>query len=167
MLGNIMQQLYKLADTWIVGRHIGDNALATVDSSYTLITFLTSVIIGLSLSKGLCYIGIGILFMLYGYYRAVNKPLMSVILTILSLGTRVLLAYILSPVPAFGVMGIWIAISIGWFIADAVGTGYYMISEKMHSITINSEKCVNLLCRLFYPVIAVLRLTGFEYSSII
>ena len=40
-------------------------------------------------------VGIGILFMLYGYYRAVNKLLMSVILTILSLGTRVLLAYIL------------------------------------------------------------------------
>jgi Na+-driven multidrug efflux pump len=88
------------------------------------------VIIGLSLGKDLCYIGIGILFMLYGYYRAVNKPLMSVVLTILSLGTRVLLAYILSPVPAFGVMGIWIAIPIGWFIADAVGTGYYMIREK-------------------------------------
>lgn len=97
MLGNIMQQLYNLADTWIVGRYIGDNALAAVGSSYTLITFLTSVIIGLSLGKGLCYIGIGILFMLYGYYRAVNKPLMSVVLTILSLGTIVLLAYILSP----------------------------------------------------------------------
>ena len=40
-------------------------------------------------------VGIGILFMLYSYYRAVNKPLMSVILTILLLGTRVLLAYIL------------------------------------------------------------------------
>lgn len=92
-----MQQLYNLADTWIVGRYIGDNALAAVGSSYTLITFLTSVIIGLSLGTGLCYIGIVILFMLYGYYRAVNKPLMSVILTILSLGTRVLLAYILSP----------------------------------------------------------------------
>ena len=49
MLGNIMQQLYNLADTWIVGRYIGDNALAAVGSSYTLITFLTSVIIGLSL----------------------------------------------------------------------------------------------------------------------
>lgn len=108
-----MQQLYNLADTWIVGRYIGDNALAAVGSSYTLITFLTSVIIGLSLGTGLCYIGIGILFMLYGYYRAVNKPLMSVVLTILSLGTIVLLAYILSPVPAFGVVGIWIAISIG------------------------------------------------------
>lgn len=78
-------------------------------------------------TEGLCYVGIGILFMLYGYYRAVNKPLMSVILTVFSLGTRVLLAYTLSPLPAFGVMGIWIAIPIGWFIADAVGTGYYMI----------------------------------------
>lgn len=82
----------------------------TVGSSYTLITFRTSVIIGLSLGKGLCYIDIGILFMLYGCYRAVNKPLMSVILTILSLGTRVLLAYILSPVSTFGVMGIWVCI---------------------------------------------------------
>lgn len=115
MLGNIMQLLYNLADTWIVGKYIGDNALAAVGSSYTLITFRTSVIIGLSLGKGLCYIDIGILFMLYGCYRAVNKPLMSVILTILSLGTRVLLAYILSPVSTFGVMGIWVSIPIGSF----------------------------------------------------
>lgn len=130
MLGNIMQQLYNLADTWIVGRYIGDNALAAIGSSYTLIAFRTSVIIGLSLGKGLCYIGIGILFMLYGYYRAVNKPLMSVILTILSLGTRVLLAYILSPVSTFGVMGIWVAIPIGWFLADIAGIGYYILRER-------------------------------------
>lgn len=75
-------------------------------------------------------VGIGILFMLYGYYRAVNKPLMSVILTILSLGTRVLLAYILSPVPAFGVMGIWVSIPIGWFLADTAGIGYYILRER-------------------------------------
>lgn len=125
-----MQQLYNLADTWIVGRYIGDNALAAIGSSYTLIAFRTSVIIGLSLGKGLCYIGIGILFMLYGYYRAVNKPLMSVILTILSLGTRVLLAYILSPVSTFGVMGIWVSIPIGWFLADIAGIGYYILRER-------------------------------------
>ena len=81
-------------------------------------------------TEGLCYIGIGILFMLYGYYRAVNKPLMSVILTVFSLGTRVLLAYTLSPLPLFGVMGIWIAIPIGWFLADAVGIVYYIIRER-------------------------------------
>lgn len=67
------------------------------------------------------YLGIGILFLLYGYFRAVNCPAVSVVLTICSLGTRVLLAYTLSALPALGVNGIWIAIPIGWFLADATG----------------------------------------------
>lgn len=52
MLGNVLQQFYNLADTWVVGNYIGDNALAAVGSSYTLLTFLTSVVIGLSLGTG-------------------------------------------------------------------------------------------------------------------
>ena len=75
--------------------------------------------------EGACYLGIGILFLLYGYYRAVNKPLMSVILTVASLGTRVALTYALAPLPAVGVIGIWAAIPIGWALADAIGIGYY------------------------------------------
>ena len=67
------------------------------------------------------YLGIGILFLLYGYFRAVTRPAVSVVLTICSLGTRVLLAYTLSALPALGVNGIWIAIPIGWFLADATG----------------------------------------------
>ena len=47
MLGNVFQQFYNLADTWVVGKYVGDNALATVGSSYTLLTFFNSVIIGL------------------------------------------------------------------------------------------------------------------------
>ena len=47
MLGNVMQQLYNLVDTWVVGTYLGNGALAAVGSSYTLMTFLTSVIIGL------------------------------------------------------------------------------------------------------------------------
>ncbi len=74
--------------------------------------------------EGACYIGIGILFMLYGYYRAINKPSMSVVLTVISLGIRVVLAYVLSRV--IGVVGIWWSIPIGWFIADAVGICFYL-----------------------------------------
>lgn len=70
-----------------------------------------------------CYIGIGILFLLYGYYRAINKPGMSVVLTIISLGTRVLLAYILSSI--IGVTGIWVSIPIGWALADITGIAYF------------------------------------------
>ncbi len=81
-------------------------------------------------TEGACYIGIGILFMLYGYYRAVNKPMMSVVLTVISLGTRVLLANVLSPIPEIGVFGIWIAIPIGWLLADVAGAVYYAVVER-------------------------------------
>lgn len=74
--------------------------------------------------EGSFYIGIGILFLLYGYYRAINRPAMSVILTIASLGTRVALAYILSAT-ALGVTGIWLSVPIGWALADIIGIGYY------------------------------------------
>lgn len=71
--------------------------------------------------EGACYLGIGLLFLLYGYFRAVDRPAVSVVLTVCSLGTRVLLAYTLSPLPALGVTAIWAAIPIGWFFADTVG----------------------------------------------
>lgn len=51
MLGNVLQQLCNLADTWVVGKCIGNNALAAVGASYTLMIFLTSVIIGLCLGS--------------------------------------------------------------------------------------------------------------------
>ena len=76
--------------------------------------------------EGAFYCGIGCLFLLYGLYRALGKPGMSVVLTIISLGTRVLLAYVLSSIPAIGVVGIWWSVPIGWFLADAVGLGYFI-----------------------------------------
>lgn len=75
--------------------------------------------------EGMCYCGIGCLFLLYGLYRGIGKPGISVVLTVISLGTRVLLAYILAPVPSIGLLGIWWAIPIGWFLADAAGLFYY------------------------------------------
>ncbi|MDE6661831.1 MAG: MATE family efflux transporter [Lachnospiraceae bacterium] len=71
--------------------------------------------------EGSFYCGIGILFLLYGFYRGIEKPEMSLVLTIISLGTRVLLAYLLAPHPSIGVWGIWWAIPIGWFLADLTG----------------------------------------------
>lgn len=79
--------------------------------------------------EGSCYLGIGILFMLYGFYRAIKRAGMSVILTILSLGTRVVLAYFLSSFPEIGVTGIWLSIPIGWALADMYGMikGYKLV----------------------------------------
>ena len=80
--------------------------------------------------EGAFYIGIGWLFLFYGLYRAVRKPGMSVVLTIISLGTRVVLAYTLSAVPSIGVLGIWASVPIGWFLADATGFLYYIRMRK-------------------------------------
>ena len=263
MFGTLLQQMYNIADTWVVGRFLGADALAAVGSSYTLMTFLTSILLGLCMGsgaaismqygsgeeekmrnsvfqsfvliagmalalnlliylglggilwvlrvpaelqalmkqylvvifmgifatflynyfanllraignsmvpliflavsailnvvldllcvivlgwgvagaagvhylriEGACYIGIGILFLLYGYYRAVNKPMMSVVLTIASLGTRVALAYLLSATP-LGVTGIWLSVPIGWALADAIGIGYYLVKHRKETL---------------------------------
>lgn len=80
--------------------------------------------------EGAFYIGIGWLFLLYGLYRALSRPSMSVVLTVFSLGTRVVLAYILSAIPSIGVTGIWWSVPIGWALADLVGLTYYKIRKQ-------------------------------------
>lgn len=67
------------------------------------------------------YCLIAYLFMFYGLFRGLGKSETSIVLTILSLGIRVLLAYTLSAIPAVGIVGIWWAIPIGWAIADLAG----------------------------------------------
>ena len=69
--------------------------------------------------EGVFYLLIGLLFLLYAIYRGLERAGMSVVLTVISLGLRVALAYAFAP--AFGVMAIWLSIPVGWLVADAVG----------------------------------------------
>lgn len=85
--------------------------------------------------EGSFYFAIGGLFLLYGLYRALAKPGMSVVLTIISLGTRVALAYALSAIPSIGVVGIWWSVPIGWFLADALGVIYYILKVNNKDFT--------------------------------
>ncbi len=80
--------------------------------------------------EGAFYCGIGILFLLYAFYRGINKPEMSLVLTVISLGIRVCLAYLLAPMPGICVWGIWWAIPVGWFLADVTGIVYLVRLRK-------------------------------------
>ena len=80
--------------------------------------------------EGAFYFGIGLLFLFYGYYRAVHKPGISVVLTVISLGTRVVLAYVLSSIEVVGVTGIWMSVPIGWILADLAGAWYYFRGRR-------------------------------------
>ena len=215
--GNLLQQFYNIADTLIVGRVLGKNALAAVGSAYTLMTFLTSVFLGLSMGSGALFsiykgkgsdwelrlsvvhafgliMGVTVLLnvvvylftdpilwflrvpeevydgmktyllvifaglvatSLYNFFSCLLRALgnstvplvflaVSAVLnigldllfvavlpwgiagaafaTVISLGLRVLLAYVLSAV--IGEVGIWVAIPIGWVMADVTGIVY-------------------------------------------
>ncbi|MBO5159821.1 MAG: MATE family efflux transporter [Lachnospiraceae bacterium] len=112
------------AIVWIFARPL---MLLFVDSSETAIIFEGVRYLHI---EGAFYCGIGCLFLLYGLYRAMGKPEMSVVLTVISLGTRVVLAYILSAIPTISVVGIWWAVPIGWFLADCTGIIFYLSKKR-------------------------------------
>lgn len=64
IVGNLLQQVYNLADTFVVERYLGEDALAAVGSTYTLTTFIYSIIIGLCMGSG----------SLVSYYYGSNNP---------------------------------------------------------------------------------------------
>lgn len=80
--------------------------------------------------EGAMYVGIGVLFLWYGYFRGINKPHISLVLTVISLGTRVALSYALAPNTALGVLAIWLSIPIGWVLADLTGLRLYLKNLK-------------------------------------
>lgn len=62
LLSQIFQQLYNTADTFIVGKFLGTDALAAVSSSGTLIFLLTSFFVGTTMGSGVVisrYFGAG------------------------------------------------------------------------------------------------------------
>jgi putative MATE family efflux protein len=80
--------------------------------------------------EGSFYFGIGILFLLYGYYRGIQRAGISLVLTVISLGTRVVLSYMLAPNTLLGVHAIWWSIPIGWILADTVGILQYKFDRN-------------------------------------
>lgn len=55
LLGNIFQQIYSLSDTFVVGRFLGNEALAAVGSSTAIIVLINSIIIGLCMGASVLF----------------------------------------------------------------------------------------------------------------
>ncbi len=118
MLGNLLQQMYNIADTWVVGRFLGADALAAVDSSYTLMTFLlTSILLGLCMGSGAA------ISMQYGSGEQ-DRMRKSVFLSF------VLIAGISLVLNVLGATGIWLSVPIGWALADIIGIGCYLKKKR-------------------------------------
>ena len=77
IFGNLFQQLYNITDSVIVGRFVGENALAAVGASYAITNVFIAIAIG-----GLCMmvpepisdvVGLVIVAGLYIYLRMTSK----------------------------------------------------------------------------------------------
>ena len=53
LIGNVAQQLYASTDSVVVGRYVGDNALASVGSSGPILMFMIALFIGISTGAGI------------------------------------------------------------------------------------------------------------------
>ncbi len=54
-IGNLFQQFYNVVDSIVIGRYVGSNAFAAVGSCFLLMTFVTSIIIGLAIGSSTFY----------------------------------------------------------------------------------------------------------------
>ncbi len=69
LIGNIAQQLYSTVDSIVVGRYIGDNALAAVGSAMPILNMLLVLFVGISAGASI---------MVSQYYGAKNRESLSV-----------------------------------------------------------------------------------------
>lgn len=89
ILGNIFQQIYNLVDTIIVGRFVGADALAAVGSSFAIITFITSIIIGLAM-------GVGILFAQFYGAKELERFKESIVVSVVFIGGITVMLMVIS-----------------------------------------------------------------------
>ena len=104
--------LVNITAPWLIGIFFSNpgNEIISIGVSYLRV-------------EGSFYALIGMLFLFYGYFRADGRPSVSLILTIISLGLRVLLSYTFAPL--FGYWSIWVSIPIGWAVANLAGLFFY------------------------------------------
>lgn len=152
MLGNLLQQMYNIADTWVVGRFLGADALAAVGSSYTLMTFLTSILLGLCMGSSAA------ISMQYGsgeqdqmrqsvflsFVLIAGISLVLNVLVYLGLDGILWVPEELRPLMKEYLLIIFLGITaaflynyfanllraIGWALADIIGIGYYLKKKR-------------------------------------
>jgi len=73
------------------------------------------------------YVLLGFIVMFYGFFRGLGEIKISILMTIVSQGLRLLLAYSFAPIKGFS--GVCWAIVIGWFLSDLLG--FYMYKKVM------------------------------------
>lgn len=93
---------------------------------------ITEIGVGYLYTVAPFYVLLGFIVAFYGFFRGLGSIRISIIMTIISQGLRVVVAYSLAPALGFSAVG-W-AIVIGWFLSDALGFVLYRNLNKSFSL---------------------------------
>ena len=119
IIGDLLQQCYNVADTLIVGQFLGADALAAVGSSYTVMTFITSILLGLCMGSG------AVLSIRYGernmeklkegmFASFVLICLLAIVLNVFSIaGIHLILSFLNVPIEVQGMMQEYLLVIFG------------------------------------------------------
>jgi len=129
LLGNLAQQLYNTVDSIVVGKYVGDNALAAVGSAAPILNLLLALFVGVATGAGIVIsqrFGAGDR---KGLSRAIGNCL--TLATIASLGTMVIGLLITKPLLSFldtpaSIIG-WCTDYLHIFFLGAAGFTFYNI----------------------------------------
>lgn len=131
----VFQQLYNIADSFVAGKFIGENALAAVGNSYEISLIFIAFIdepTALTLQTGIeflrilspFYFVISMKFVADGILRGAGMMGKFMVTTFLDLILRVGIAVLLSRT-ILGAAGIWCAWPIGWIVAVILSLAFY------------------------------------------
>ena len=87
LIGNIAQQLYNTVDSIVIGKYVGDNALAAVGSASPILNLLLVLFVGISVGAGV---------MVSQYFGARQRKELSITLTAISSIIIMILGAVLS-----------------------------------------------------------------------
>ena len=148
LIGNVAQQFYNTADSIIVGRYIGDNALAAVGSASPVLNLLLVLFVGVSVGAGI---------MVSQYFGAKDREQLSktigtcITLTAIASGaimiigplvSRPLLAFLNTPPTIID----WCAAYLNIFFLGSVGFSFYnMLSGILRGLGDSFSALVFLL----------------------
>lgn len=117
ILGNVVQQLYSMVDSVVVGRFVGKAALASIGATMSVLNMIICVIIGLTM--GTC----SSMYVVLNMFRGMGMMTVSTIASCMDPVVRLSSAFVLGRV--MGRAGLWLGWPAGWAVALVIPLVFY------------------------------------------
>lgn len=178
LAGNLLQQTYNIVDTMVVGRYLGDDALAAVGATGSITYLFYTLCIGLSVGAGIIvaqYFGAGKQKALRSavFNSALVTAIFGVVISLLSVpAARPILELLKVPDKLIGDSAVYMQIACGGTIAVAAYNWINAImralgDSKTPLIFLGAASLLNALLDLIFVVVFKFGIAGAAWATVL